>query len=324
MFNVLENLSISLRQWLDQNGESLDVHANMDLVAEGKQPDLLYILLSGKAQVITSQGSQSIELVTLESGEMFGEMSFIEDRPPVATIRTGSDCKVLRISREQLKSALTANPAVSRDFYKLIGQKLASQLTIQNQFIHRWPGIDVEPIRKVLIVFSLISEVDIEWLSKRGDKLSYNKGDIIIKESGHVPGLLIVLAGDAEVSILRNGLPTTVGSSRRGEFLGEMTLLGTSDTATASVQASTDMEILEISKSTLEAEFQQNLKFASRFYNSLAVLLSQRLRDQLRSRGMATRAFAAEEIDDESMSLEQMSSITTAGQRFNWLCQNIL
>jgi hypothetical protein len=39
---------------------------------------------------------------------------------------------------------------------------------------------------------------------------------------------------------------------------------------------------------------------------------------------MATRAFAAEEIDDESMSLEQMSSITTAGQRFNWLCQNIL
>jgi hypothetical protein len=84
------------------------------------------------------------------------------------------------------------------------------------------------------------------------------------------------------------------------------------------------MEILEISKSILEAEFQKNLKFASRFYNSLAVLLSQRLRDQLRSRGMATRAFAAEEIDDESMSLEQMSSITTAGQRFNWLCQNIL
>lgn len=324
MFNALSALSPLLQQWFEIHGDSINIDAGQELIQEGLHPEYLFFLIEGQASVTTFQGSQSVELARLEPGAIFGEMSFIEARPPVATIKTLTRAQVLRIKRTTISEELQTNPTISRDFYMLIAMKLASQLISQNQFIHRWPGVEIEPIRKVLIVFSILTEVDVEWLSKRGKKISFAPGDLIIKQSSSVPSFLIILAGDASVSIIQKGADTVVGSSRRGEFLGELTLLGSSATATASVKAITDMEILEIDKQTLDDEFQNNQKFASRFFNALAVLLSQRLRDQLRSRGMATRAFAAESLDDESMTLEQMSSITTAGQRFEWLCQNVL
>ena len=324
MFNVLESLPKDLEAWLFANGETLEANTEVDLITEGRQPDYLYIVLSGTVKVITAKGSELIELATLDGGEMVGEMSFLESRPPVATIRPVTSCKVLRLSRRKLSEALKSKPVVSKEFFQLVAQKLAAQLNSQNHFIHRWPGIDIEPIRKVLIIFSILSEIDIEWISKNGTKQSYTQGEYLIRQGDPVPGLLIVLAGDAEVSITSQGSTRPVGSSRRGEFLGEMTLLGASNTATASVRANTNMEIHEIDKAVLLNEFEKNDKFASRFYNSLAVLLSQRLRDQLRSRGLASKAFAEEDLDSDSLSIEQMSSITTAGQRFEWLCQNIL
>lgn len=324
MFNIVEILPKTLETWLFTHGQIVETDSSVDLIIEGKQAEYIYILLSGNVQVLTSRASELVELASLGSGEMFGEMSFIEPRPPVATIRTTTSCKVLQISRTKLSRALQSQPDVAKEFYQIVAQKLAAQLKSQNHFIHRWPGVDIEQVRKVLIVFAILSEVDIEWISKNGKKLSYNKGDYLIKQGDPVPGLFIVLAGDAEVSIMSQGSPQIVGSSRRGEFLGEMTLLGASDTATASVKAITTMEIHEIDKTVLEKEFNKNDKFASRFYNSLAVLLSQRSRDQLRSRGLASQSFAKEELDNDSLSMEQMSSITTAGQRFEWLCQNTL
>jgi bacteriocin-type transport-associated protein len=324
MFNIFNSLPKSLEEWLFANGEIIETGTEADLIKEGKHPEYLYILLSGTVKVITAKGAEFVELATLESGEMFGEMSFLESRPPVATIRPVTRCKILRLSRKKLSEALKNKPTVGKEFFQLTAQKLAAQLNSQNHFIHRWPGIDIEPVRKVLIIFSILSEIDIEWISKNGTKQSYTQGEYLIRQGDPVPGLLIVLAGDAEVSIISQGSSQPVGSSRRGEFLGEMTLLGASDTATASVRATTNMEIHEIDKAILLTEFEKNEKFASRFYNSLSVLISQRLRDQLRSRGFATRAFAEEDLDSDSLSIEQMSSITTAGQRFEWLCQNIL
>jgi bacteriocin-type transport-associated protein len=324
MFNVFNSLPKNLEEWLFANGETIETGTEADLITEGEHPEYLYILLSGTVKVITAKGAEFVELATLESGEMFGEMSFLESRPPVATIRPVTRCKILRLSRKRLSEALKNKPAVSKEFFQLTAQKLAAQLNSQNHFIHRWPGIDIEPVRKVLIIFSILSEIDIEWISKNGTKQSYTQGEYLIRQGDPVPGLLIVLAGDAEVSIISQGSAQPVGSSRRGEFLGEMTLLGASDTATASVKATTNMEIYKIDKAVLINEFEKNDRLASRFYNSLSVLISQRLRDQLRSRGFATRAFAEEDHDSDSLSIEQMSSITTAGQRFEWLCQNIL
>jgi hypothetical protein len=73
----------------------------------------------------------------------------------------------------------------------------------------------------------------------------------------------------------------------------------------------------------------------------MALMLSQRNRDQLLSRGLAANArkveglagigassppsidsgFESDLDDEESLDLHQMASISTAGQRFHWLCQ---
>jgi hypothetical protein len=51
-------------------------------------------------------------------------------------------------------------------------------------------------------------------------------------------------------------------------------------------------------------------------------MLSQRSRDQLLSRGLAKSSLMAEKmIDDEQLGLEQLSAISSAGLRFDWLCR---
>jgi bacteriocin-type transport-associated protein len=324
MFDALSEITANLKSWVTDYGSEVQCDGETELITEGEQSEYLYFLVSGTAKVVTSKGNQRIDLAELAPGEMFGEMSFVENRPPVASIITSGSCRLLKVAKTKLQASVEKSNEIGTELYQLFGRKLASQLSIQNTFLHRWEGVNIEPIRKILIVFSILNEVDIEWMSVNGSRLSKAAGSKVLAEGQSVPGMIIILAGDADVLIESNGGPKLVGSSRRGEFVGEMTFLGISDKATASVVSRTDIELLEINKELLRLEFAKNFGFSYRFYKALAVLLSQRLRDQLRSKGMASLAFDAEDSDEDSMSIEQMSAVSIAGQRFEWLCQHSL
>jgi bacteriocin-type transport-associated protein len=324
MFDALREMTGNLKSWVTDYGSEVECDGGTELITEGEESEYLYFLVSGTAKVVTSKGQQIIDLAELAPGEMFGEMSFVENRPPVATIVTSGPCRLLKVPKTKLQASVEKSSEIGKELYQLLGRKLALQLSVQNTFLHRWEGVNMEPIRKVLIAFSILNEVDIEWLSTNGTRLSKSAGSKVLAECQNVPGMIIILAGDADVVIQSSGGPKLVGSSRRGEFVGEMTFLGISDKATASVVSRTDIELLEIDKELLRLEFAKNFGFSYRFYKALAVLLSQRLRDQLRAKGMASLAFDAEDSDEDSMSIEQMSAITIAGQRFEWLCQHSL
>ena len=78
------------------------------------------------------------------------------------------------------------------------------------------------------------------------------------------------------------------------------------------------MLLLAMPKPRIRDQLTADLPFAERFYRSLAVLLSHRCRDQLMARGMAAQAAALEELD-----LTTLSNVSTAGRRFEWLCQDV-
>jgi hypothetical protein len=53
-------------------------------------------------------------------------------------------------------------------------------------------------------------------------------------------------------------------------------------------------------------------------------MLSQRSRDQLLERGLAATSRLAEaQRDDEEIDLGQLTGISTAGSRFDWLCRQL-
>ena len=310
-------------EWAQRNCESFSVGEEQVLIEEGIATPDLFLLLEGTALVRTALETEdasqdSVDLAELSPGQFVGEMSLLEDRLPVATVVAQPNSRWIRVRYSDLIAAIASDKALASSTYQVFAGKLALQLSRQNAFIHRWPGQDIEPLRKVLLVFGEWNELDVAWLEKTGTRVDLSAGTAIIKEEEPLDRLFIVLDGEADVMINTEGSSSTVGSSRRGEILGEMSFLTSDEQATATVQAREDMVLLAVDKSTIRQHLTADLAFAERFYRSLAVLLSHRCRDQLMSRGMAAQAMALEELD-----LTTLGNVSTAGQRFEWLCTEV-
>ena len=72
-----------------------------DILHEGVEDPALWILLSGECEVVKAAGTgERQQLATLEPGDIFGEMSFLNPAPHSATVRALSDVEAARITPE--------------------------------------------------------------------------------------------------------------------------------------------------------------------------------------------------------------------------------
>ena len=341
-FDAMASMGDGMRSWIGQHCHSRDASAAEVLIQEGSTEARLWLIEVGAAQVITtgSDGAQ-IPLAELGAGSLVGEMSVLEGRPAVASVIAGSLCRVISIDAPALEAAMAHSPSLACDVNSLFARKLALQLASQNHFIHRWREASVEPLRKALVVFAHLQEVDVEWLARLGRRRRYSDGAVLIQQGERVPDLLLLLLGTASVRVAAASGSVEVGTSRTGELLGEMSLVGRDDHASATVVARGPVEVLALPKELLCQRLVSDPALGSRFYRAMALLLSQRSRDQLQSRGLAAMALRREvsllplsarspsegsEADlerEESLDLDQMASISKAGQRFHWLCRHV-
>lgn len=122
---ILGQLSDDDVEWLAKAGHRDRVPAGTMLITEGKQIDSMFILLDGRMAV----SLKGIGVVaTLSSGEIMGEMSLIDARPPSASVSAESDCVVLVIPRQALNDKLAADVGFSSRFYKAIATFLSDRL----------------------------------------------------------------------------------------------------------------------------------------------------------------------------------------------------
>ena len=72
-------------EWLSHNGTKKHVLAGTVLIREGEPIESLYILLDGTLTVsVEALGDR--EVTRSDTGEIVGEMSFVDTRPPSATV----------------------------------------------------------------------------------------------------------------------------------------------------------------------------------------------------------------------------------------------
>ena len=89
---------------------------------EGDAGDCAYLVESGEVQIVLERGSELIPLVCYGEGSLFGEMSIIGDQPRSASAFAQSDCKLRKISREQINRRLDqADPILKVCMSVLIG-----------------------------------------------------------------------------------------------------------------------------------------------------------------------------------------------------------
>ena len=326
MFDLLQEASRSLIEELERLGKIKSVEAGDELIKEGTIDGSIYVLKDGALSVTTSNAAgEQQSLAELVPGCVVGEMSWLENRPAVASVAATKSGSVLALPYETLNQLEASNAELGAEWQLVLARKLALQITSQNAWIHRFSEAnkEIEPLRKVLVLFAGLEDQDVNTLSNLGSLKRIPPNGVLIQQGETVNSLYLILAGDAEINVEINGINRQVGSSRRGELLGELTLLLQDDKgATASVYTATGMEVLEINKMQLLQHFGLHPQMARRFYRSLSCMISQRSRDQLLSRQLATESQRAEKNDqDDELDLLQLGGINRAGQRFSSLCQ---
>lgn len=118
-----------------------------------------------------------------------------------------------------------------------------------------------------------------DWalLAGKSEVLSFDRGEVVIQAGVRPRHLFFILNGKALIESARG---TKLAEVSEGEVCGEMSFL--EDTiASARVVAAGDIETLAIEWTALDQLFEQYPDLGSRFFHSLAIKLSHRLRGQV-------------------------------------------
>lgn len=110
----------------------------------------------------------------------------------------------------------------------------------------------------------------------KSKRMTFKKGESIVQQAKQVKTLFLLLKGHAKVEVSKMKI-ADVGP---GEVCGEMAFLENSQPS-ATVSATEDVEAAAIEWSALGELFQLFPHMGSRFYRSIAVSLSRRLREQI-------------------------------------------
>ena len=110
----------------------------------------------------------------------------------------------------------------------------------------------------------------------KSKRLTFKRGDILIQQSRQVKTVYLLVRGRARVEVSK----MKVAEIGPGEICGEMAFLENS-LASASVVVTEEIEAAAIEWSALSELFELFPHLGSRFYRSIAVSLSRRLREQL-------------------------------------------
>ncbi len=122
-----------------------------------------------------------------------------------------------------------------------------------------------------------LTENDWSLIADRSRQVTFAKDESIIQQGNTVRTVFLLLRGKATIQSAKKVRIAEIGP---GEIAGEMSFLERVP-ASASVCAEDEVEALAIDWKTLEDLFELFPHLASRFYRSLAVNLSRRLRGQI-------------------------------------------
>ncbi|SVE14424.1 uncharacterized protein METZ01_LOCUS467278, partial [marine metagenome] len=124
IFGQLSDLDV---EWIKNNAIKERVGTGTSIITENESLNKLIIIIRGKFSVTSIQTGKK-EIALLKSGEVLGEMSFIENLPPSATVTSKEDGIIIAIDKDKLNEKLAIDNEFAAHFYKAIGIFLASRL----------------------------------------------------------------------------------------------------------------------------------------------------------------------------------------------------
>ncbi len=99
-------------------------HHGEELIRQGQTGVGLFILTSGRVRVTQQRNNELFDLGVLEHGQVFGELSLLDDLPRTATITAIENCNVIIIPIWDFRAALRENPSMALGLLKSLSQRI--------------------------------------------------------------------------------------------------------------------------------------------------------------------------------------------------------
>lgn len=95
------------------------------LLRAGDRPHAIYVLLAGSAEVRREDG---VLLARLVSGDIFGEMSYIQNARASADVVATTDVTVLTLTDAVIQELFKERPGLAAGLYRSLAAELARRL----------------------------------------------------------------------------------------------------------------------------------------------------------------------------------------------------
>lgn len=122
---ILGQLKDRDAEWMARTGRKRRFEDGAVLISQGIRSSSVFILLEGALRV---EDSNLGVLARLGVGEIVGEMSFVDNAPPSATVRADGPVNVLELEHAAIARKAEAEPDFGMRFYKALAFFLADRL----------------------------------------------------------------------------------------------------------------------------------------------------------------------------------------------------
>jgi CRP/FNR family transcriptional regulator, cyclic AMP receptor protein len=176
-------------------------------------------------------------------------------------------------------------------------------------------------MRTVLFLFGHLIDEDADWLANIGTVEKVNAGEILIEEHKHIENVFIVLEGI--LGVYRSKSWFAIAKLQSGDVVGEMSFIDATPPS-ATVRADQSSLVLRIPRTALQTRIDEDQRFAARFYRSMAMFLS----DRLRSTMLKLAQLQGEEPDGDGLTEDELDPnvldiVSFAGNRFDRMLKKL-
>ncbi len=130
---IFAELSDSQLERFMQFMETLPVRQWTEVVKQGQHGDAMYLVLEGELRVRMMIGGKETTLVTLNTGDFFGEISLFDNGPRSADVVANRNTVLLKISSDAFQKLLMEAPDIAAPFLFAMGKTLTARIRADNK-----------------------------------------------------------------------------------------------------------------------------------------------------------------------------------------------
>ena len=95
-----------------------------DIVRQGDVGDCMFVVQSGRVEVLQATKAGEQHLAFLETGEFFGEMAVFEREKRSATVRASGEARVLKVDKKTLLRRIKEDPLLAVNLLQTMSHRI--------------------------------------------------------------------------------------------------------------------------------------------------------------------------------------------------------